>query len=412
MSTYYFIKSQLDGNVIDIQRASTASGALLDVYPQKTSGTNNQLWEFVPDPAGSGYYFIKSQLDGNAIDVQRASTASGALLDAYPQKTSGTDNQLWQFVDDPAGSGYCFIMSKLDGTVIDVQRASTASGALLDAYPMKATGTKNQLWTVVGGKFPSTVSVVPTPAAGLGSNSNYILYDSCKSLIDVSVTINVTQDIVCGSTDGSTQGFGFQFNAYSPPKETSAWQQYVVAVFGTEIIGAVDNWPVSGNNIINDFFNLTATPNVTIPAGSQIKLSLQNDSSGNVTGATYVVINSQGQTIANVTKNLLSISGVTSADLAPIVAFELNLVGPVNGESAVLTSGAGTIVYTASSVLTVLNQEPSCTESGYITAETANSFYGPLPPTANNTFTQYFDISGALPMIRKKGKIRPGLKIA
>jgi hypothetical protein len=40
---------------------------------------------------------------------------------------------------------------------------------------------------------------------------------------------------------------------------------------------------------------------------------------------------------------LESISGVTSNDLAPIVAFELNLVGPVNGESAVLSSGAGTI---------------------------------------------------------------------
>jgi hypothetical protein len=42
---------------------------------------------------------------------------------------------------------------------------------------------------------------------------------------------------------------------------------------------------------------------------------------------------------------LTSISGVTVADLALIVAFELNLVGPVNGESTGLSSGAGTIVY-------------------------------------------------------------------
>ena len=34
MSNYYFIKSKLNGNVIDIQGGSTTSGALLDAYPQ------------------------------------------------------------------------------------------------------------------------------------------------------------------------------------------------------------------------------------------------------------------------------------------------------------------------------------------------------------------------------------------
>src|SRR5208283_4364601 len=149
-------------------------------------------------------------------------------------------------------------------------------------------------------------------------------------------------------------GFGFQLNAYSPKNEKSAWQQYVMAVFGTEIVGAVDNWPVTGNNIINDFFNLTKTTNNTIPAGYKLKIILQNDNNGNVTGALYVVIDNNGNTLANVTTTLTSISGVNSTDLAPIVAFELNLVGPVNGESAVLSSGAGTILYSASTILTVL----------------------------------------------------------
>jgi hypothetical protein len=94
---FCFVKSKLNGNVIDIRGGSTGAGALLDAYPQKPS-TNNQLWQFVPDPAGSGYYFIQSQLDGNVIDIQGASTTAGALLDAYPQKTTGTDNQLWEAV--------------------------------------------------------------------------------------------------------------------------------------------------------------------------------------------------------------------------------------------------------------------------------------------------------------------------
>src|ERR1700678_497163 len=147
MSTYCAIKNKLSGNVIDVQDASTKSGVLLDAFPQKTTANDNQLWEFVSDPSGSGYYFIKSKLSGNVIDIQGGSTKIGALLDAYPQKSTGADNQLWEFVADPAGSGYFFIASRLSGSVIDIQGASTKAGALLDAFPWKLAGYDNQLWT-------------------------------------------------------------------------------------------------------------------------------------------------------------------------------------------------------------------------------------------------------------------------
>jgi hypothetical protein len=115
---------------------------------------------------------------------------------------------------------------------------------------------------------------VPAPVWGLGSNFNYLLYDNCKPLISLSVTICVTQDIVCQSASGPTKGFGFQLNAYSPKNETSAWQQYVVALFATEFIGAVDNWPLSGRNIINHFLNLASMPGAKIPAGIGSQISL------------------------------------------------------------------------------------------------------------------------------------------
>jgi hypothetical protein len=274
--------------------------------------------------------------------------------------------------------------------------------------------------TLLGLPPINPIDPVPAPAPGLGSNSNYYLYSYCKPLIDLTITITVTQDIVWQSAS-LAGGFSFQLNAYSPKNKLSAWQQYVIVFIGStdvfgipsgKLIGAVDNWPVSGDNIINDFFDLTAMPLFDmIPAGYRLKISLQNDATGNITGATYVVIDNQGRRLANVTKILTSISGVTSADLAPIIAFELNLVGPVNGESTVLSSGAGTIMYTSSSKLTVLNYEPSCAESGYVTAETANSFYGVLSATPSTIFTQSFHVSTERPMLRKAGKLRPGLII-
>jgi hypothetical protein len=152
--------------------------------------------------------------------------------------------------------------------------------------------------------------------------------------------------------------------------------------------------------------------NTRLPAGYVLQISLQNDDSGNVVAATYGVFDNQGNVLANMTQDLLTAQGgLTSADLAPITAFELDFVGPINGESAVLSSGAGWITYESASPLTVLSQEPPCIESpGAVTGETANSSYSRMPAAVtSNSFVQYFNVSAQATMIRKQGPRRPGL---
>jgi hypothetical protein len=107
-----------------------------------------------------------------------------------------------------------------------------------------------------------------------------------------------------------------------------------------------------------------------------------------------------------------SLSSEPANHLAPITALQLNIVGPLNGESTLLSSGAGTITYSASSELTVLNVEPTCTESDYTTAETANTIYGPMDPGPSNVLMQSFYVSAGMPMIRKKGPHPPGSVIS
>jgi Ricin-type beta-trefoil lectin domain-like len=404
MSTYYFIESKLDGNVIDIVEASTKPGAYLDAYPKKSSGTANQLWEFVLDPAGSGYYFIKSQLDGTVIDIFGGSTAANAQLDAWPQQSPSQGNQLWEFVPDPAGSGYFFIVSKLNGNVIDIRGNSTAAGTLLDAYPLKVGSAPNQLWKVVSGSFPSTVPAAPAPSEGLGSNYNYLLSSNCAHLTGVSVTIDVFQDIT------GSDGFGFQLNAYSAKSDYDAAQQYLIYLdphsSPATLYCMVDNWKVQGGQgqIINHIVPLATLASHTLPGGYTLKISLQNDSSGNVTGANYVVTNNTGAVIGNQTITLLSLSGVTSQDLAPIVAFQMDFVDYLNGGNTVLSGGSGSIVYHASQAMTALSAPPSCVDWSYITLETANSSYGILPLNANTTLTQAFqaNVGAVAPAITPK----------
>jgi hypothetical protein len=272
--------------------------------------------------------------------------------------------------------------------------------------------------------------------ANLGSNSNYILFSKCNPLINGFVSIEITQDMVCKSVGppppglckggGSTFGFSFQLNCYSPKGSTCAWQQYAVGFWqnssgGFNVVSGIDNWPVKGPNLINNGSPTFATlPSSVLPTGYTVIIGWGNEetSSGsswnpNVTGAFFILTDNNGNQIGRSSQTLTSISGATSSDLAPIIAFELNVVGPINGESAVLSSGAGYINYVLLQPnLSVTVAEPSCTEKNVVTCETANTFYGPLPDNnPNTTFKQSFVVSSAKPMMAKQGTPRPSTRV-
>ncbi len=299
------------GGVFDSPPAVASWGVnRLDIFGL---GTNNEMYH----KAWNGSEWLPSMTGwealGGTFDSPPAVAAWAAdRLDIFGL---GTDNQMYH--KTWKGSEWLPAVTAWDalGGVFDSAPAVASWGG--NRLDIVGLGTDNQMyhkawngsawlpsvtgWEALGGELdiPTPMPSMPAPASALGSNSNYILYNNCNPLIGLSVTIDVTQDIVCQSASGSTVGFGFQLNAYSPKNETSAWQQYVIALFGN--IGAVDNWPVTGANIINDFFNLTSTPSSKLPAGYKLVISLENDQNSNITGATYVVIDAGGTTQANVT---------------------------------------------------------------------------------------------------------------
>jgi hypothetical protein len=144
-----------------------------------------------------------------------------------------------------------------------------------------------------------------------------------------------------------------------------------------------------------------------LAAGYQLTITLENDSKGNVTGFTFKVVDNYGVTQATWKRTLLSFSYpfFTSADLAPINAFQLVLVGPYGGLSTLLTSGQGTFTLFATNNLTASNSVPA----GDLvagTGEDANSLYTPLPISyPNGEFWQLFTTSTIGPQIHKKGKL-------
>jgi hypothetical protein len=174
MSNKFFIKSKLGDYVVDIEEAKSPTpkpGTPLDAYTQKSTNNENQLWSFVASSSDPGFFFIKSELDGFVIDIQGGKTppAPGTVLDAFTQKSSGFGNQLWEVIPDGSNSEYFFLRSQLGDFVIDIQGGAAAPkpGTALDAFPQKTSNNGNQLWTLVSAPGNSFKAQIPKIAVNI-----------------------------------------------------------------------------------------------------------------------------------------------------------------------------------------------------------------------------------------------------
>jgi hypothetical protein len=412
---------------IRVTRGTTGPGVLNAGYPAPISnwgwgsfGANGIDAALASDT--KAYFFSGNQY----IRVSRADINPGKMDPGYPAPIS---NWGWgsfgaNGIDAALNSGEVDYFFSGD-QYIRVTRGETGPGAMDAGYPQPisnwgwkqfgANGIQAALWS--GFDFTDAVA---TPGSGLGSNSNYIISTGCNPLTDVTATIDLYSNLAYASDgpppqgESSVSGFTFQLNCFSSMKETDAAQQYIVGLQGSEIIGWINNWNTGLNvALINEIFNLVKSPgSKMIPAFYRLRIALENDSKGNVSGVAFSVFDQNGKTVGNKSVTLTSISGVSSTDLAPIVAIEMNLVGPGNSESVTFSSGSGTITYTASNQLTALSTVPACVDKDFHTEETSNSTYATLSATPSSYLQQTFSVNpSAQPMSLKVGRTRPPLRL-
>jgi len=143
---YFFIASKLktkDKNflVFDIQSANPNPGAPIDAYQLKSTGNENQLWQWGPGDAKDGRLLL-SKMNGFAVDILNAGTDAGTPLDAFPVKTSDTANQLWTLTRD----GH--LVSQLNNLVIEIPSDADLSAAPVLAMNTQGSGL-NQQWSII-----------------------------------------------------------------------------------------------------------------------------------------------------------------------------------------------------------------------------------------------------------------------
>lgn len=144
---------------------------------------------------------------------------------------------------------------------------------------------------------PVFLPLVPPPGGGLGSNSNYFIDSNCDDLLNLTVSILVTEDLVWQSSDGDGKGFSFQLNANSPIGAEAAWLQYALILADDEqgnhqLSAATEYWRRSLDKpLFNVPVPLTTIPKLAIPAGYLLEIRLENAENKTVRAVNVRMVN-------------------------------------------------------------------------------------------------------------------------
>jgi Ricin-type beta-trefoil lectin domain-like len=411
-------------NVIEINNTSVLQGnkptAEQTLSPPKFAA--NQTWEVLPDPAGSRHSIIQNPATGYCIEIQNNSTSRGALLDASAEKKSDNKSQLWDFLPDPFGSEYFFIQNPQTGYVIEMDKGSSSkSGASLVVNPRRLFDNNFQLWAGVDPAWtPATFPALTLaqPAAVLQDTANYVLLptDQTKNLTGITVTLDIIKDLVADS-------FSVQINGNPPypgPKGVTwdtQWMQFGLFMQNNTLVLWNQLWPTLGTGHLTQGDPLPSVQESsgvmlqleknTVPAGTRIVLTLTTDPKNDyVTGVSGKVYDKSGSSIGTPvdwpaigqptwigTGSQAKPDGppVQESDLAPLGAFQVVVVGnPNTGGYAHFTAGMGTITVTCTPNISAQLYWPS--PSGAGTAETSNCYYGKVQEGYHHHIAQPFGL--------------------
>jgi hypothetical protein len=242
----------------------------------------------------------------------------------------------------------------------------------------------------------------PGLPASLSNNSNFIITSEIgggiNTIAGLQIDIAVTSDITVESVSAGDLGVSFQLNAVSPEFYASVWQQFVLFLDNGEIICEIQNWTQSPYAVgfIVGSANVCHIGGNTLRAGHSLRISLLNDDYANILGAEFFVYDGH-KTIGHHRLLVKDFPNGLALGAAPIVGFQVVVVGPGGGAQVVLApGGAGLITYTAAVPLCAATQAPSVAEYSFKgmveTAEQSNCVYGEIASTKSKTLTQTFGV--------------------
>ena len=146
------------------------------------------------DVLADGTYIVASALPGNRLmEVKRASTANGAVVQTYPNNY--TAGQRWSITHDDMG--YLIITNVRSGKVLDVYAGSKKPGAVVQQYA--SNGSRAQRWIAV----PTSTETGATAAGDTNTQHGAAVVSGV--VLHSAVAPNIVLDIPAGNAANSVR---------------------------------------------------------------------------------------------------------------------------------------------------------------------------------------------------------------
>jgi hypothetical protein len=249
------------------------------------------------------------------------------------------------------------------------------------------------------------------PANGLLGNSNFVMTNQLKEglaapILGLDVELDITSILTIAGVDIGDLGCSLQLNGFSPQGFNSAWQQYAIYLDNKSLNWEIQNWIVGidanpysprfirdAGGLKDAAGGLVTLAGNALPSGIRLRIALIYDAYGFVLGANFFAY--QGAVTLGQAQMLIkdipgpAVSGVAFGS-APILAFQLLLVGEGNASTTKFAQGGGGVLrYKATSPLQATTQLPANVGFHFTgTGENSNITYGQVSATFSKTHTQ------------------------
>ncbi len=185
-SGYYFIFDNWKNQTLDVEGNSTANGAQIISYPQKSSGTANQEVKFVPEsnstpptnPIPGVYYQVRYEHSDKCIAVANGDLINGANIEQQSCNT-GEHQQLKLNTE---ADGYFSLQFLHSDLMVDIEGATTDNGG--NVLQWSYHGNDNQLFQLIDHgnntysfQFKHSSKCVDVSGASTSDGANVLQWD-------------------------------------------------------------------------------------------------------------------------------------------------------------------------------------------------------------------------------------------
>lgn len=155
-SVKYEFKNVNSGMVMDITSGSMQEGT--NVQQWGSGHFASQQWSLQEFAGGGNYYYIRSAADPSYV-LKAMSGSNGGNIEIVPYSTKDS-MMLFKFSKNPDGSYHIMTRSSKDGCLVEIENASTASGANVQQW--EPNGNNCQKWEAVTFTTTTTTTTVTT----------------------------------------------------------------------------------------------------------------------------------------------------------------------------------------------------------------------------------------------------------